>query len=459
MKIRRAIFILLTSLFVFSCNNTKDNADYQALKEKNLSGENLLMELVKFETEHSEHFESKVDLASFYGLIENWPKAYEYCVRAESVIKNAPKNREGKKAVCILNGTRAKVEYNTGNFDTAMEYCNAAIKDKTNGKVFAYLKGQILVSQNKLDEAFEVFDKAYKDDPDSAASEDFKSYMYLLASHDKFEDAKNILSKYFETGNYYSEFGAFASGIYEKTGDTNLSLLSTFYDFLFYSNFIPDSDKKYYFNLLSLRDKLKSEGKYSAYETVINFIESYYTLDESKNFESDFFVAQYISIYKRIQNGHVTQDDVKTLLTIEKHFTLFPSFYWNVYGAVTQVYPKANDIPAILEKIITLNNGNRYVHGARIALGKYVGLSEKDSERLLIASEVDKILAKYKKSLSIEDLNPLFDLLEMPENSYELQTLVYLKMEYKNLGLESAFLKKREFCSNKLGERIDYILN
>lgn len=451
--------IFIISLFVFSCNNTNDNAAYKEMLQKNLSGEELLIQLTKFETEHSNHFESKVDLASFYALIGNYSKAYEYCVRAESVIKNAPKNKDGKKAICILNGTRAKVDYYRGDFDSAMEFCNTALKDKVNGKVFANLKGQILVSMNKLDEALEVFDTAYTENPDDATSEDLKSYMYLLATHDRLDKAKLILERYFETGNYFSEFGAFASSVYEKTNHFDLSLLSTFYDYLFYSNFIPDAEKKYFSNLDTLRETLKKSGQLLSYEESINFIESYFTLDEKVNLNSDFFISQFISIHKRIENKTVTQNDLQTLLKMEKHFSLFPCFYWNVYKALMIVLPSAQDVPAVLEKVISLDNGNIFMELARTELGKYIGLSEKDSRHLLVASEVDKVIKNYQKSLNTDELKPLFNLLEMPENSYELQTLVYLKMEYKNLGLESAFLKERALCSDKLGERIDYILN
>lgn len=455
----KLLSILIASLFVISCRNTKDNQAYEQLRQQNLSGDELLVQLVDFEMQHSNHFESKVDLASFYALIGDYPKAYEYCIRAESVIKNAPHDKNGKKAVCILNGTRAKVEYMRGDFDSAVEFCNAAIKDKDNGSIFKFLKGQILISMNKLDDALSVFDEAYKENPDNAANDDLKSYMYLLAGHERFDEAKVILNKYFESGVYFSELGAFASTVYEKTGDIDLSLMSTFYDFLFYAGFEPSVLVSYPANIQKIRETAKAKGLSSDYESALNFLESFFTLDESVKYESDFFIAKYISIAKRTARKTVTKDDIQQLLKMEKHFSIFPIFYYQVYNALTVAEPKALDITAVLEKIISLNNGNSYVSFAKKQLGSRLGLSEQDSQKILVAAEVDKIVNNYKKSASMDDLAPLFDLLEMPENNYELQTLVYLKMEYKNLGLESAFLKKRELCSNKLGERIDYILN
>lgn len=459
MKISNLLPIFLLSLFVFSCNNTKDNAAYKEIKDKNLAGEELLVALSNFELEHSTHFESKVDLASFYYIVGEYSKSYEYCIRAESVIKNAKKDKEGKKAICVLNGTRARLEYLKGNFDKAMEYCDAAIKDKENGKIFIYTKGQILVTMNKLDEALEVFDKAYKEDPEDAASEELKSYMYLLAGHERFDEAKVILDKYFETGKYFAEMGEFASAVYEKTGDIDLSVMSTFYDFLFYASFDSKVLISYPANIIKIRETVKTKGVSSDYDAILNYVESFFYLDESVNYDSDFFIAKYIAITKRIANKTVTKDDIQELLKMEKHFSIFPIFYYQVYNALTIAEPKALDITAVLEKIITLNNNNIYVSFAKTELGKQFGLSKEESQKLLIDTEVDKIINKYKKSSAIEDLNPIFDLLEMPENNYELQTLVYLKMQYKNLGLEPVFLKKRELCSNKLGERIDYILH
>ena len=104
------IFVLVVIFTILSCKTPSDK-EFNQLKSKNLQGNELLQEIINFEVEHSNHFESKVQLADFYMLINNYEKAYEYAVRAESVLNNAPKGKNGNKLKSILFGDRAKLEY------------------------------------------------------------------------------------------------------------------------------------------------------------------------------------------------------------------------------------------------------------------------------------------------------------------------------------------------------------
>ena len=67
------------------------------LVNSNLTGESLLVQLNLFEKEHTEDFRSKIDLANYFILIGDYNSCYEYLIRAESVIKNCPKGKEGKR--------------------------------------------------------------------------------------------------------------------------------------------------------------------------------------------------------------------------------------------------------------------------------------------------------------------------------------------------------------------------
>jgi hypothetical protein len=112
----------------------------------------------------------------------------------------------------------------------------------------------------------------------------------------------------------------------------------------------------------------------------------------------------------------------------------------------------------VLEKIIDIGNKNLYIPRAREALGKIVGLPADQSQKILIGSEIISILYDFQTTGDEEILKPIFDLLELPDNSYELLALSLIKDEYKLLKMESVLKEKEKMCSGRLKERINYIL-
>ena len=63
------IFVLVVIFTISSCKTPSDK-EFNQLKSRNLQGNELLQEIINFEVEHSNHFESKVQLADFYMLIK-----------------------------------------------------------------------------------------------------------------------------------------------------------------------------------------------------------------------------------------------------------------------------------------------------------------------------------------------------------------------------------------------------
>ena len=100
-----------------------------------------------------------------------------------------------------------------------------------------------------------------------------------------------------------------------------------------------------------------------------------------------------------------------------------------------------------------------YIEKAKYALGKMLGLTNIESTKILTSSEVISIIYEFQASNDENKLNPIFSLLELPENSYELFALNFLKQNYKLLKMEKILQNKTLNCSAKLKERINYILN
>ena len=454
------IFVLVVIFTILSCKTPSDK-EFNQLKSKNLQGNELLQEIINFEVEHSNHFESKVQLADFYMLINNYEKAYEYAVHAESVLNNAPKGKNGNKLKSILFGDRAKLEYILKNYESALEYANKGIKaDKEHGVFIKFTKAKILLELNKKQEAIDLLDSLYKTNIEDATSEDMQFYMYILANEKRYQDATKILEYYFKTGHYFTGLGAFASGIYEKTGDTARAILATFLDSEYYSCFNDSTHKEYLSNIKKLEEKLKKEGNYSVSENSLNYLKSYFSNDTSISYETDFFVKDYIDSVKKINSNKFTKNDLNNLLKIEKNFSAYPSYYWYTYKAFISLDSNIDkEVIPLLEKIIDIGNNNLYIEKAKYALGKMLGLTNIESTKILTSSEVISIIYEFQASNDENKLNPIFSLLELPENSYELFALNFLKQNYKLLKMEKNLQNKTLNCSAKLKERINYILN
>ncbi len=459
MKYNYYSWLFLFIFFLLSCTNVSLD-DYDLLKTKNLKGNELLQQVINFEIEHSNHFESKVDLVDLYVLIENYEKAYEYAVRAESVIKNAPKGKKGNKIKSILYGDRAKIEYNFKNYEKALDYANKGIKlDKSHGVYIKFTKAKILFELNKKEDAIALLDDLYKSHSEAASSSNLQFYMYLLADEERYGEASLILDKFFSTGKYYIGLGSFASFIYEKNGDVAKAILSTFLDSEYYACYVETAFSEYLENLKKLETKLKTEGKLSSAENVINYLKSYYTNDLSVNYETDFFIKNYIDSVKKINSDHFTKDDMSALLNVEKNFSSYPSYYWNSYLAIKKIDSNSKeDLIPILEKIIDLGNKNLYISKAREVLGNLVGLSKEQAKKILIKNEIIAILYDFQTTGDEESLIPIFDLLELPDNIYEMFALSLIRDEYKLLKMEKVLRNKKVNCSEKLKERLNYIL-
>lgn len=459
-SIIKQAFILM-GIYIFSSCSSPAEKDFDQLKAKNLKGNELLQEIINFEVEHSGHFESKVQLADFYMLVKNYEKAYEYTVRAESVLNNAPKGKEGRKLKSIHYGNRAKLEYILKNYQTALEYADKGIKeDKEQGVFIKFTKAKILMELGKNEESVALLDSLYKTNSQDATSEDMQFYMYVLANEGRYDDAVKILEQYFDTGNYFIGLGSFASGIYEKTGDIPKSILATFLDGEYYSCFNPAAHNEYLSNINKLEEKLKSDGVYAPSENVINYLKSYFSNDISISYETDFFVKDFIDSVKKINSKKFTKNDLPAFLKLEDSFSSYPSYYWHTYNAFMLLDENTKkEAVSILEKIIDLGNNNIYITEAKHALGNISGLSEIQSEKLLVPSEIISIVYDFQTTRDESELNPVFELLELPENSYELFALDFLKERYKLLAIENILQNKKSNCSERLKERINYILN
>nr|MDA3852492.1 hypothetical protein [Spirochaetaceae bacterium] len=112
-------------------------------------------------------------------------------------------------------------------------------------------------------------------------------------------------------------------------------------------------------------------------------------------------------------------------IAMEKLFRSFPSYYYSLWQGM-----KAGDnsyslynIQGVLEKTIILNTASPFSRESREELGRLMGLSQAESEILLIGPEIDEIAYKFLESGDTRTLDSALLMLSLPNNEYTDATI------------------------------------
>lgn len=448
--------LLFTLLFFTACEKKQTFSPNQST---NMTGTELLSQLIKFEKEHTDDFCSKVDLANYFITTGDYATSDDYLTRAESIINKCPSGKKGKEYKTLLYGMKAHILLYQGNPEQALKYADLAIEqDKKKNIHYNYIKGHIYLSQNNNSKALEIFDDTYQKVPDQLLAEDERAYMYLLADANRIEEAKNILEKYFENGTYFYGLGLFASSIYEELKDFDKSLLSAFLDYEYNSCFSDFDVHSFFDNLDKIVSTYSSAQDLFSIQHTVQFLKSIYDKSITVDYESDFFVADYIKYIKKIQDNTFNSFDVDGFLKLENNYSSFPSYYWNAWNGFINIDPtQKNTYAPLLNKIILLG-ANNYTKAARNELGKLAGLTGEDCSKILLAQEVDSLLSQYTMNNDTNLLIPIYELLSLPDNLYELNAVSIIKQYTYNVALRKELEKRIYDSDGRLKERLSYIL-
>jgi tetratricopeptide (TPR) repeat protein len=383
MRMRFPFFLPLLFLFAVSlvgCRNYAMNKEYERIKASGLSGDALRAALTDFELQNMDHFASKVDLGGYYLLSGNIERALDYFRRAEVLVSKAPKNDETRKNVAILYGSLARISLLQGDYDNAMGYAQKAVTaDSESGAQYRFLQAHILIAQEKQDQALALFDELYQTQQDLMAADDIRAFMYLLAKAKRFGDCAEMVDLYFEKGPFFSGLGLFASGAYENSGQANKAILAAFLEYEYNTGYTETNDRDFLENINTLEKLLVLKGLLAQTEQTVRMVRSLYDNSslESVQKHSGFFAEDYVIFKKKILMRSLTVTEFEQYLRLERYFTRFPVYYWNVWQAALECSPDkiATFIPA-LEKIILLDKDGRYALPAWKELTRLMGYAK-----------------------------------------------------------------------------------
>jgi tetratricopeptide (TPR) repeat protein len=393
----RCLFILFAVISACSCESYKNrrmNTAYEQIRASGKTGQELFETLTEFERNNPEHFSSKVDLGGVFFLQGNNERAKDYFFRALAVLRNAGSDAESKQNTVIMYGSLARIALAEGDYGEAAGYAEqaAALEKDENGQ-YVLLKGHILVAQGKNEEALSLFDRLYPSAGDNMTPLDLRAYMYLLARTERTEECAALVDRYFDGERpYFEGLGIFASGVFEKAGQTKKAILCAFLEYEYYSSYKTADNAQYLKNIDAVEKQLAQKGTLEEGRYAINLLRSLYgrgsagasydnskTLSELLREEEDrFFIEDYVIIKDRINKNAAGISDFHRLLQLEPHFSQFPLYYWNVWQLVPKFAPTARQYYSrALERIIALDKNGVYAKPAWDEISALMGYGAK----------------------------------------------------------------------------------
>lgn len=374
---KKCYALLSILIILFSGCTFKTQKEYEQLMNTAQSDvSEVIKSVTEFEISNPNHFESKLFLAEYYLAAGDLVNAENYLKRAETVKKHVARASK-KENLTKFYAYFARTEFMKQDYDSAISYANEALKlDKSDLYSMSYLIGHCYVASGNEEEAIKYFDSEYKRNPQTATSNDLQAYMYLLNGADRIDECKAIIAEYITKGKWFYGLGTFCSGVYEKAGDVQNSLLYAFMDYEYYSSMYQGDDVKFVENLKNVEAALKASGQYETAEPAFKLIYGLYTNPGSYfGTVTPNFISDYLIVRNKIKTNDVTQVDFNVLLGLEPCLASFPVYYWSVWECVKQLDEAQlkNYLP-VLEKVIALSPSSPYSDLARNEIARVVVL-------------------------------------------------------------------------------------
>jgi tetratricopeptide (TPR) repeat protein len=351
--------------------------EYGRIRASGLTGDAMREALIEFEFNNPNHFNSKVDIADNFYSTSNMERALGYLLRAEKLVPKKPYDEEAKKYTIIMYALLGRIFLSQGEYDKAMDYAEKAVAvDDETGKRHRFLQAHILIGQQKQDEALALFYELYKTQRDTMVIEDVKTFMYLLAAKGRYSDCAEMVDLYFNNGPFYPGLGIFAASAFDNSGQPNKGILAGFLEYEYILGFREIDDSHMLGEIEKVENLLNLKGTFPISEGTLRLLRSLYD-NSDVIFElgdNAFFAEDYFVLKKKILSRSLTIAEFRHYLQLQRYFTMFPVYYWNVWQAALLCSPDAlsNYAPA-LEEIIRLHKNGPYAQPAREELAKYRG--------------------------------------------------------------------------------------
>ncbi|MBA7696251.1 hypothetical protein ES703_104894 [subsurface metagenome] len=465
---RFSVLILLLSCIMLSCGGDKHRFGQEfnkAMTEK--KGDELLNALLELDQNYPGRLELKVNIGGMLLASGNWEQAGFYLAKGEEI---AGRNKDkGLKALLFTN--LAELSYRKGQFLKGLEYAERSLSLNPDDSLGVILtKAKCLLSLDKRGRALGIFNSIWEMNRELMNREDMKLYAALLVEQAQYSEAVTVIDEYQKNWGYELGLGIEQSVLFEKLGLINESILAAARELEYrrYHGMISSGQEIGRLEELEKRIEDRSWNLTGEGREVLKGLQFYVREEweqagrclagvELKHELADLGLFVLSSALER---GKAGTETFKKYLELEPHFRDLPAYYRHLWRGMKKGRGLYNigSARGVLEKCILLSPNTEYAVEARAELGRLTGLTPGQGEKILLGPELDKIYEQLLSGSEPSALDPVLELLSVPDNVYGLAAVLMLQQAQRMPGV-SAYLSAREQdAEGRLKERLSAIL-
>jgi len=452
-----------------------------------LEGQELLEALLALDQEHPDRLVLKVNIGALYLARGEPHSAAPYLERGRAL---ASRSRD-PHLTYLLYGNLAELALRTERYPESVAYAERALRLQGQdplGVIFTRAKARLAAGQ--LEEALADFEAGAESLPRRMNMEDLSAHIQALVRSGDLERALALYRERQRRFGYVRGQGLEESALFEHLGRLDEAVLSAFMELEYRRAAAPLDSGIVRRNLAELPGKLPTgsggrPGRHT--EPLLAALEGY--LDGDWKTAAAGLAAvppglshAYLDLLRAAvalelagagkagadgagaaAAGETAEPWLAAMtryVELEEPFLDLQSYYhhlWRGMRAAPTAYPAAVVQP-VLEKTILLGPGSKQAAESRAELGRLLGLTPDQGRRLLLEPEIRALAAGALARRQPALLEPVLELLSLPDTIYGLQATLALREATADPMLRD-YLEARRFASSgRLRERLGALL-
>jgi hypothetical protein len=462
-------FWLTLLLLLYACGGQEAafHSEYDAIIQSK-SGPARFSDLLLLDQKYPGRLQLKVDIGTALLAAGDLEKAGIYLKSGQGLATRSKK----KRLKGLLYAALAEHSYRNRRYPEAIGFAGQALANSANPPASVLCtRARAYQVTGKTQEALEDYARAWSIDRSAMHPEDFRAYSTLLIAAGKYPGTLEVYDEYQMRFVYETGIGLSESLLWEKLGKIEESIVAAFKELEYQRYLASVAEAVLLDNLQKLSRKLddrqwnpKAKGKalVAALERYIRgqWGQAADELDKPGPIPELPF-GRYLLLSARLEAGQATDADFRGYQLLEPYLKSLPAYYYHLWRGMRRgpgSYSPAAARP-VLEKCILLAPKTPFALESRRELGRLIGLSPAEGEKLLLGPELEAIGRQVAAGGDLRRLEPVLELLSTPDSDYQLSAVLMLK-QLKSMEQVRGFLAERERTSNgKLRERLSFIMS
>jgi tetratricopeptide (TPR) repeat protein len=456
---------MLSTLFAISCAGDSDFQQQLTRLGQEKRGVELFNALLELDQKYADKIELKIKLGQMLLDSGDIDKASSYLKRGEGLINAVTDNRLKTELFYYLG----ILNYIQGKAAESLVYAEKALVATKDDSLSHFLKARSLYQMGDKEKSYELYKQYWPKDKGFMNKEDLNFYFAGAVEQKEYERAIEILDTYQLLYEYIIGQGVQASTFYEQLKNVNCALFAACMDLEYLRYLEAIDDKKLSATFTDLAVKIADKSLYPDRQSrdTLKAIEDFFQNNwaaaqkELKKISEKHAFLQYMLLVCELETEGASQDRLKAYVSIEQYFKGLPGYYYHFWRGMKkgQGEYSFSTAKAVLEKCILLASKTRFARETRQELGRLLGLTEKEGEKILLGAELDLIFNDLVAGKDITLLDPVLELISLPDNVYEMAAVLMLRQLQTRIPRVKTYLEqKKAKVSGRLGDRLVMVL-